>query len=110
MAHVCEAVRDKGDLLQGSLASPDQSIRIVQSCIQPVVAYSFSTMAYTANDIRLLDAMIARIARRCYGLPASFPTRAVLLPGEHYGLGVGSLLPIYVRTHRNARPDTFPKR
>jgi ribonuclease HI len=97
MAHVCKAVRDKGDLLQGSLASPDQSIRIVQSCIQPVVAYSFSTMAYTANDIRLLDAMIARIARRCYGLPASFPTRAVLLPGEHYGLGVGSLLPIYVR-------------
>jgi len=97
MTHVCKAVRDKGDLLQGSLASSDQCIRIIQNCIQPIVSYSFPTMAYTPNDIRLLDAMIARVARRCYGLPTSFPTRAVLLPAEQYGLGVGSLLPIYVR-------------
>ncbi|GIL49008.1 hypothetical protein Vafri_5496, partial [Volvox africanus] len=84
-------------LLQSSLASPDQCIRIIQNCIQTMVAYSFSTMAYTPHDIRLMDAMIARIARRCYGLPSSFPTRAVLQPVEHFGLGTGSLLPLYIR-------------
>ena len=102
MANVCKAIKEKGESLQGSLASPDQCIRIIQTCIQTVVAYSFPTMAYTPNDIRLMDAMIARTARRCYRLPPSFPTRAVLLPADQYGLGIGSLLPIYVRNATRA--------
>ena len=102
MAHTCKTIKEKGESLQGSLASPDQCIRIIQTCIHAVAAYSFPTMAYTPNDIRLMDAMIARTARRCYRLPPSFPTRAVLLPTEQYGLGVGSLLPIYVRNATRA--------
>ena len=50
------------------------------------------------GDIALLDKEIASIARRCFGLSASFSTSAILRECEQFGLGLGSLSLEYNQT------------
>ena len=109
MAHVCKGVRDKGDLLQGSLASPDQCIRIVQSCIQPVVAYSFSTMAYTPRRYKTIGRDDSAHSPPLLRPACKFSHTCRATTGGT--LWPGSRIPAPdLRAHRNPRADTCPER
>ncbi|KXZ43665.1 hypothetical protein GPECTOR_83g277 [Gonium pectorale] len=84
-------LKEQGDKLRESSATPDQKLHIVRTCLQSRVAYTLQSMAYAPADIARLDRQLASIARRCYGIKGCFPTRAILSPAECLGLGVGSL-------------------
>lgn len=91
------AIQEKADALATSLASPRQRLHVLRTCVKAQAAYGLACMPYTVADLRLVDAAIARAARRCCGLPRGLPTRSVLLPTLLYGMGVGSLLTDYVQ-------------
>jgi ribonuclease HI len=97
LSETIKTLKRKGTQLATSLASPDQRLQIIRMCLQPAVAYAMAVMPYTPRDIALLDRTIANIARSSYGLKPGFPTRALLLPTDQFGLGVGSMLPHYLR-------------
>jgi exonuclease III/ribonuclease HI len=101
-ARAMEIVKEKGTAIATSLATPGQRLRMLQQCVHSSVAYAFAAMPYTKQDIATLDTTLAGYAKKCYGLPRSFPTRTTLLSVEEYGLGLGSLLPQYARVAHRA--------
>ena len=99
--HRSETIKDlkaDGKLLVSSLASPRQKLNILKTKIKARIQYSFGVAPYTMGDIALLDKEIASIARRCFGLSASFSTSAILRECEQFGLGLGSLSLEYNQT------------
>jgi ribonuclease HI len=96
VAYARAEIRRRGRKIAESLASPDQKLNMVRTLLQPFVAYSLSVMAYTPQDIAGLDALIAGVAKRCYGLKLGFPNRAILAPADRMGLGIGTIRTLYV--------------
>ena len=104
-AHVAattQKVEEKIECIHASYASPAEGVRLLQTCVQTAIGYSFAVMSFTPRDIQPLDAQIARAVKRRLGLGHSFLLRGVLLPKDSFGVGAGSLLPSYTRTAAKA--------
>jgi hypothetical protein len=97
LQYTLERARDRCARIRGSLASPRQCLHMLQTVVKPGIIYGFHLAAFTPADICLLDSVLARTAKRCFGLQASAPTAAILLPHTHMGLGLGSLMTDYVQ-------------
>ena len=85
-------VAKKAGAISTSLCSPSQQIQYIQSSIRPYLTYSFPLAAYSLHDIRRLDAAIARVAKRAYGISLSTPTHFILQEKDKVGMGVDSLM------------------
>jgi len=90
-------IRELGNMLLRSLASPRQKIMSLMIKIKQSAVYDLNATCYSAPQIRFLDREIAKIARKCRGLNQSFPTSAILRTKKSAGLGVGSLMIEYAR-------------
>ena len=92
VAGVINLLKDKGNRLVQSFASPKQRLRFLQRCIIPAVTYSFPVAPYTRHDIKRFDAMISNIAKRCLNTSTSCPSAQVHEDKNSCGWGVPSLL------------------
>ncbi len=83
--------KEKGEKLAASQASPWQMMHIIKTCIKPAITCGFCAAPYTMGEVALLDRQIAAIVRKCWRLPHSHPTSAILRDLADAGLGAISL-------------------
>ena len=97
VARVTKTVREKGDALLASAASPEQMLQYIQSSIRPFVTYGFPVGAFTYDDIRNLDSILAGEIKKAFSLPSSTPNGLVCREQQDGGMGLQSLLVDYVQ-------------
>ncbi|GAB4813564.1 hypothetical protein N2152v2_000610 [Parachlorella kessleri] len=97
MAELVATVKTKCNALLASMASPKLRLRVLQSCIQTLIAYSLPTGAYTSQDIARLDSLVASCAKRAMHLPSWVPNAMIHEDRDKAGVGVTSMLTDYVQ-------------
>ena len=88
---------ERAELLTISLASFTQKLRVIETCIKPVLTYCFPLAPYTAKEIDALDGVLVRITKAVFKLPHCAPRASILLSKEDAGLGVTSLWIDYIQ-------------
>jgi hypothetical protein len=89
--------RSKCEQINSCLASPRQKLAMLETVVRPGLAYALHLAPYTPADIHTLDKLLARTAKRAFGLPVGTPTAAILLPTTNMGLGLSTLMADYVQ-------------
>ena len=79
-----------------SRASPKQKLIMIQTSLKPYVTYSFPLGIQTNKDIKGLDGIISRTAKRALRLPST-PTALVLEQQVVSGTRAQSLLVDYMQ-------------
>jgi hypothetical protein len=72
-------------------------LKYFQNSIRPYVTYAFPTGIYNPQDIRELDSVLARFAKRALYLPLYTPNAMILEKVEHMGIGATSLRVDYLQ-------------
>jgi len=62
--HMDENLKQKLDALEGSYASPRQTLNIIRTAIIPSLAYAFAVTPCSYPDLDKCDAMIGRVIKR----------------------------------------------
>jgi hypothetical protein len=70
---------------------------MLETVVRPGLAYALHLAPYTPADIDTLDKLLARTAKRAFGLPVGTPTAAILLPTTNMGVGLSTLVADYVQ-------------
>ena len=95
-----ESLKQKLDALEGSYASPQQTLNIIRTAIIPSLAYAFALTPCSYPDLDKWDAMIGRVIKSKHNLWRSTLTTAMIREDVHsFGLGAPS---IYVEYHRRS--------
>jgi ribonuclease HI len=85
------SLRDKTDKLSKSFASGTQALRAIRQCILPSVTYAFPILPFGLQEVTKLDSVVAKCAKRAFGVPLWVCNRMVHLSQRDGGLGVPSL-------------------
>jgi exonuclease III/ribonuclease HI len=101
-AAMTAALKEKLSNLQASFATPRQAMRMLRTVIVPSVAYSFPVVPCSPDEIDVWDKMIARAARKVYGLMRSSPTAMVREDISLGGMGCASLMVEYATRNTQA--------
>ena len=91
-------LKQKLDALEGSYASPRQTLNIIRTAIIPSLTYAFAVTPCSYPDLDNWDAMIGRVIKSKHNLWRSTLT-AMIREDVHFGLGAPS---IYVEYHRRS--------
>jgi hypothetical protein len=91
MSELTVASIERADGILRSMASCKQKLRLVDTLLKPFMEYSFSTGAYTINDIARLDSLVAQVAKHAFHISPSSPTAMVQEDRDQAGMGVTSL-------------------
>eukprot|EP00877_Chromochloris_zofingiensis_P009500 jgi/Chrzof1/4803/UNPLg00807.t1 len=88
---VLSTLRHKLDCLNSSFATPEQRMRILNTCIIPGVTYAFPILPFSHGDIHRFDRMLVRAVKKAYGLPG-YTSNAMIHTGlDKAGLDFPSL-------------------
>ena len=94
-----ETLKQKLDALEGSYASPRQTLNIIHTAIIPSLAYAFAVTSCSYSDLDKWDAMIERVIKSKHNLWRSTLT-AMIREDVHSFDWVPP--PIYVEYHRRS--------
>jgi ligand-binding SRPBCC domain-containing protein len=94
-----ETLKQKLDALEGSYASPRQTLNIIRTAIIPSLAYAFAVTPCSYPDLDKWDAMIGRVIKSKHNLWRSTLTAMIREDVHTFGLGAPS---IYVKYHRRS--------
>ena len=94
-----ESLKQKLDALEGSYASPQQTLNIIRTAIIPSLAYAFALTPCSYPDLDKWDAMIGRVIKSKHNLWRSTLTAMNREDVHSFGLGAPS---IYVEYHRRS--------
>ena len=94
-----ENLKQKLDALEGSYASPRQTLNIIRTAIIPSLAYAFAVTSCSYSDLDKWDAMIGRVIKSKHNLWRSTLTAMIREKVHSFGLGAPS---IYVEYHRRS--------
>jgi hypothetical protein len=94
-----ETLKQKLDALEGSYASPRQTLNIIRTAIIPSLAYDFAVTPCSYPDLDEWDAMIGRVIKSKHNLWRSTLTDMIREDVHSFGLGAPS---IYVEYHRRS--------
>jgi len=94
-----ETLKQKLDALEGSYASPRQTLNIIRTAIIPSLAYTFAVTPCPYPDLDKWDAMIGRVIKSKHNLWRSTLTAMIREDVHSFGLGAPS---IYVKYHRRS--------
>jgi hypothetical protein len=94
---VITELQAKCERVLSSFTSPSQTLKYFQNSIRPYVTYAFPTGIYNPQDIRELDSVLARFAKRALYLPLYTPNAMILEKVEHMGIGATSLMVDYLQ-------------
>jgi len=75
---VITELQAKCERVLSSFTSPTQTLKYFQNSIRPYVTYAFPTGIYNPQDIRELDSVLARFAKRALYLPLYTPNAMIL--------------------------------
>jgi hypothetical protein len=92
-----ENLKQKLDALEGSYASPRQTLNIIRTAIIPSLAYAFAVTPCSYPDVDKWDTMIGRVIKSKHNLWRSTLTAMIREDVHSFGLGAPS---IYVEYHR----------
>jgi len=92
-----ENLKQKLDALEGSYASPRQTLNIIRTAIIPSLAYAFAVTPCSYPDLDKWDAMIGRVIKSKHNLWRSTLTAMIREDVHSFGLGAPSN---YVEFHR----------
>jgi hypothetical protein len=99
----------QSQLLLNSPATLKQKLKMVDTVIQPGIAYSFYAVPYSMPNITKLDKKIIGLQKAICRLPKSIPNITTKLPHDQYGLDAHSLKTEYLtcigKQLRNALND-----
>jgi len=93
------SLKQKLDALEGSYASPRQSLNIIRTAIIPSLAYAFAVTPCSYPNLDKWDAMIGRVIKSKHSLWRSTLTAMIREDVHSVGLGAPS---IYVEYHRRS--------
>ena len=96
---VDDNLKQKLDALEGSYASPRQTLNIIRKAIIPSLAYAFGVTPCSYPDLDKWDAMIGRVIKSKHNLWRSKLTAMIREDVHSFGLGAPS---IYVEYHRRS--------
>jgi hypothetical protein len=94
---VITELQAKCERVLSSFTSPLQTLQYFQNSIRPCVTYAFPTGIYNPQDIRELDSVLARFAKRALYLPLYTPNAMILEKVELMGIGATSLIVDYLQ-------------
>jgi hypothetical protein len=94
-----ENLKQKLDALEGSYASPRQTLKIIRTAIIPSLAYTFAVAPCSYPDLDKWDAMIGRVIKSKHNSWRSTLTAMIREDIYNFGLGAPS---IYVEYHRRS--------
>ena len=94
-----ETLKQKLDALEGSYASPRQTLNIIRTAIIPSLTYAFAVTPCSYPDLDKWDAMIGRVIKSKHNLWRSTLTAMIREDVHSFGLGAPS---IYVEYHRRS--------
>jgi hypothetical protein len=94
-----ESLEQKLDALEGSCASPRQTLNIIRTAIIRSLAYAFAVTPCSYPDLDKWDAMIGRVIKSKHNLWRSTLTAMIREDVHSFGLGAPS---IYVEYHRRS--------
>jgi len=97
--HMDENLKQKLDALEGSYASPRQTLNIIRTAIIPSLDYAFAVTPCSYPDLDQWDAMIGRVIKSKHNLWRSTLTAMICEDVHSFGLGAPS---IYVEYHRRS--------
>jgi len=97
--HMDENLKQKFDALEGSYASPRQTLNIIRTAIIPSLAYAFAVTPCSYPDLDKWDAMIGRVIKSKHNLWRSTLIAMIREDFHSFGLGAPS---IYVKYHRRS--------
>jgi hypothetical protein len=92
-------LKQKLDALEGSYASPRQTLNIIRTAIIPSLAYAFAVTPCSYPDLDKWDAVIGRVIKSKHNLWRSTLTAIIREDVHSFGLGAPS---IYVEYHRRS--------
>jgi hypothetical protein len=92
-------LKQKLDALEGSYASPRQTLNIIRTAIIPSLTYAFAVTPCSYPDLDNWDAMIGRVIKSKHNLWRSTLTAMNREDVHSFGLGASS---IYVGYHRRS--------
>ena len=92
-----EVARERSEAILGSSASPKQKLIVIQTSLKPYITYSFPLGIQSHEDIKELDSIISRTAKKALRLPMSTPIGPVLEQRAASGTKAQSLLVDYVQ-------------
>lgn len=98
-ARIVTKLKAKLQALAKSFAAPAQKLRIIETCIKPMITYTFHVAPYTHQQLSAIDSIIATAVKQSYGQRKSMPTALVHAPESEYGLNCPSLLVDYMHAH-----------
>jgi len=94
-----ETLKQKLDALEGSYASPWQTLNIIRTAIIPSLAYAFAVTPCSYPDLDKWDALFGRVIKSKHNLWRSTLTAMIREDVHSIGLGAPS---IYVEYHRRS--------
>jgi hypothetical protein len=97
--HVDENLKQKLDALEGSYASPRQTLNILRTAIIPSLAYAFGVTPCSYPDLDKWDAMTGRVIKSKHNLWRSTMTAMIREDVHSFGLNAPS---IYMEYHRRS--------
>jgi len=86
-----ETLKQKLDALEGSYASPRQTLNIIHTAIIPSLAYAFAVTSCSYSDLDKWDAMIGRVIKSNHNLWRSTLTAMIREDFHSFGLGAPSI-------------------
>ena len=86
-----ETLTQKLDALEGSYASPRQTLNIIHTAIIPSLAYAFAVTSCSYSDLDKWDAMIGRVIKSNHNLWRSTLTAMIREDFHSFGLGAPSI-------------------
>ena len=92
-----ETARERSEAILESSASPKHKLIMIQTSLKPYITYSFPLGIQSHEDIKELDSIISRTAKKALRLPTSTPTGLILEQQAASGTGAQSLLVDYVQ-------------
>ena len=84
--HMDENLKQKLDALEGSYASPRQTLNIIRTAIIPSLAYAFAVTPCSYPDLDKWDAMIGRVIKSKHNLWRSTLTAMIREDVHSFGL------------------------
>jgi hypothetical protein len=104
--HILKIVRDTTTHLSNSYATTAQKMRTLQACIKTKIRYAFCVAPFTNSQIKTMDGLLTKAAKRAYRLPTNISTAAAHEDVALGGLGCPSILVEYhtVQVQRLAGP------
>ena len=105
-----KSLKQKLDALEGSYASPRQTLNIMRTAIIPSLAYAFAVTPCSHPDLDKWDAMIGRVIKSKHNLWRSTLTAMIREDVHSFGLGAPSIYVEYIPQALSSSTRNKPKR